>query len=224
MSVKIVISPNEGMFLKDPQSSALGRKILQQSILLINEIGFEAFNFKKLAKRINSTESSVYRYFENKHLLLIYLVSWYWEWVSYLITVNTLNIKDPRQKLRIIINALVSATFENPSVDYINESILHKVVIAEGVKTYYTKKVEAENAKGFFRNYKQLVTLISKVVTEINPEFKYPNAYATNLFEMSNNHIFFAKHLPGFTDIELKERKFDELEKMLNYFADKLLS
>ncbi|PIE49366.1 MAG: TetR family transcriptional regulator [Flavobacteriales bacterium] len=224
MSVKIVISPNEGMFLKDPQSSALGRKILQQSILLINEIGFEAFNFKKLAKRINSTESSVYRYFENKHLLLIYLVSWYWEWVSYLITVNTLNIKDPRQKLRIIINALVSATFENPSVDYINESILHKVVIAEGVKTYYTKEVEAENAKGFFRNYKQLVTLISKVVTEINPEFKYPNAYATNLFEMSNNHIFFAKHLPGFTDIELKERKFDELEKMLNYFADKLLS
>lgn len=132
MSVKILISLNKELYLRNPQDSTLGRKIIQHGILLIDDLGFEAFNFKKLATSINSTESSVYRYFENKHLLLIYLVSWYWEWVSYLIKINTLNVEDPKKKLNIIIHALVSAAIENPSVDYVNESKLHNVVIAEG--------------------------------------------------------------------------------------------
>jgi hypothetical protein len=65
--------------------------------------------------------------------------------------------------------------------------------------------------------------LVSKVVTEINPDFAYPYAFATNLFEMSNNHIYFAKHLPKLTDIEIKNDEVGELEVMLNYFADRLL-
>jgi hypothetical protein len=61
------------------------------------------------------------------------------------------------------------------------------------------------------------------VISEINPDFKYPFALATNLFEMSNNHIYFAKHLPRLTDISIKENDMHEVEKMLNYFVDKLL-
>lgn len=224
MSVKILISLNKELYLRNPQDSTLGRKIIQHGILLIDDLGFEAFNFKKLATSINSTESSVYRYFENKHLLLIYLVSWYWEWVSYLIKINTLNVEDPKKKLNIIIHALVSAAIENPSVDYVNESKLHNVVIAEGLKTYYTKEVTEENSKGFFKNYKQLVALISEVVLEIDPHFKYPHAFATTLFEMSNNHIYYAKHLPRLTDVQVAENEFDEVEKMLIYFAERLLS
>lgn len=224
MSVKILINLNEGLFLRNPQDSNLGRKIIQHSILLIDELGFEAFNFKKLAFQIKSTESSIYRYFENKHLLLIYLVSWYWEWVSYLIKINILNINDSKHKLKIIISALVSAAIENPSVDYVNESKLHDVVISEGMKTYYTKEVKKENSKGFFKNYKELVELISNVVLEIDPEFKYPRAFATTIFEMSNNHIYYAKHLPQLTDIKVEKDKFDEVDKMINYFASELLS
>ena len=224
MSISIQISLNKEMYLRNPQDSVLGRKIIQSSILLIDELGFEAFNFKKLAKEINSTESSIYRYFENKHLLLIFLVSWYWEWVSYQIKINLLNIHNPRQKLKIIINALVSATIESPLVDYVNESKLHDVVIAEGIKTYYTKDVNVENSKGFFENYKQLVELISEVVLEINSDFKYPHTFATTIFEMSNNHIYYAKHIPKLTDITVEENKFDEVEKMLNYFVDRLLA
>ncbi|WP_456377626.1 TetR/AcrR family transcriptional regulator [Lutibacter sp.] len=224
MKVRIQITLNEGLYLRDPQDSNLGRKIIQHSILLINNIGFEAFNFKKLAIEINSTEASIYRYFENKHLLLIYLVSWYWEWVSFLIRINTLNIKDPKQKLKTIINSFVSASTENPLVEYINEDKLHNVVISEGIKTYHTKNVDTENSKGFFENYKQLISLVSEVVLEINPNFKYSHAFATNLFEMSNNHIYFAKHLPRLTDIPIEKNKFTEVENMLNYFTDKLLS
>ena len=222
MGITIKMDLNEGLYLKEPQDSDLGRKIIQQSILLIKELGFEAFTFKKLAAVIGSTEASVYRYFENKHLLLIYLVSWYWEWVSYLIQINTLNISDPLQKLRIIIHSFVSASKENPSVEYVNESVLHDVVIAESMKAYYTKEVDNENAKGFFKNYKNLARVVSEVVSEINPNFKYPFAFATTLFEMSNSHIYFAKHLPRLTEINLKQKE-EEVEEMLNYFADKLL-
>ena len=37
----------------------------------------EEFTFRKLAQKINTTEASVYRYFENKHRLLIYILAWY---------------------------------------------------------------------------------------------------------------------------------------------------
>ena len=77
MSVGIKITLNEGLYLREPQDSLLGRKIIEQSILLIDEIGFESFTFKKLAAAIQSTEASIYRYFVNKHFLLLYLVSWY---------------------------------------------------------------------------------------------------------------------------------------------------
>ncbi|TXD85053.1 TetR/AcrR family transcriptional regulator [Subsaximicrobium wynnwilliamsii] len=223
MSVEIKISLNEGVYLKDPQDSRLGRNIIKHGILLIEELGFEAFNFKKLAKEIGSTEASVYRYFENKHALLIYLVSWYWQWVSYLIKINTLNLDDPKKKLKIIINSFVSASVENPSTEYIDENKLHSVVIAEGTKAYRTKGVDDENGKGFFKNYKQLIAMVAAVILEINPTFEYPHAMASNLFEMSNDHIYFAKHLPRLTDIKLSENTYPEVEEMLNYFASKLL-
>ena len=224
MSVAIRITLNEGLYLKDPQDSDLGRKIIKHSILMLDELGFEAFTFKKLAKEIESTEASVYRYFENKHILLIYLVSWYWEWVSYLIEINTMNIGDPREKLKIIIRSFVSASKENPAISFVNESTLHDVVISEGMKAYHTKSVDEENAKGYFKNYKELATQVSQVITEIDSSFKYPFAFATNLFEMSNNHIYFAKHLPTLTDISGKENTLIEVENMLNYFADRLLN
>ena len=217
------MSLNNGLYLKEPQHSKLGRNIIQNSILLIDEFGFESFTFKKLAEKIKSTEASIYRYFENKHLLLLFLVNWYWEWVSYLIYFNTINIDDSRKKLRIIIHSFVSASKDNPSVDYVNESILHNIVISEGGKAYHTKNVDDENSKGFFSSYKKLATTVSQVISEVNPNFKYPFTLATNLFEMSNNHIYFAKHLPRLTDISVKEDDVEEVEKMLNYFVDRLL-
>lgn len=223
MSVEIKIALNEGLYLKEPQDSKLGRKIIQYSIILIDEFGFEAFTFKKLAEKINSTEASIYRYFENKHILLIFLVNWYWEWVNYLIKINITNVDDPQKKLKIIIHSFVSASQENPTVDYVNESKLHNIVIAEGGKAYHTKDVDNENSKGFFTSYKELANTVSQVIIEIRSDFKYPYALATNLFEMSNNHIYFARHLPRLTDITVVKDDVKEVENMLNYFADKLL-
>ncbi|MDZ7650788.1 MAG: TetR/AcrR family transcriptional regulator [Cytophagales bacterium] len=76
---------NSHLYLRDPQHTLLGQKIIQQSVEMIDRLGFEQFTFKKLAEEINSTEASVYRYFENKHRLLLYLIGWYWNWIEYCI-------------------------------------------------------------------------------------------------------------------------------------------
>lgn len=223
MAVGIKISLSDRLYLRDPQETSLGKKIIYHSILLIDEIGFEAFNFKKLAQRMESTEASVYRYFLNKHMLLLYLVSWFWEWVSYLIDVNTMNIEDPVRRLRIIIETLVSASRENPSINYVNESVLHRIVISEGSKTYHVKEIDEENQEGLFLNYKTLSEKIANVITEVNPQFPYPHALASNLFEMANNHIYFAQHLPRLTDVKVEGDSFEEVEEMLKFFAFTLL-
>ena len=89
---------SQKLCLRDPNQTELGQKILNHSILLIDELGFEGFTFKKLAKAIGSTEASVYRYFENKHKLLVYLVAWYWAWLDYTIDYQIHNIEDPRRR------------------------------------------------------------------------------------------------------------------------------
>lgn len=222
--LEIKFDINKSMFVRDPQETDLGKKILEHSILMIDEIGFEAFTFRKLAKRIGSAEKSIYRYFDNKHYLLLFLTSWYWEWVRYLIYINIKNITDPNKKLEIAISNLVKATSENPMTPYINESVLHKVVIKEGGKAYHIKEIDEENKAGLFLSYKTLVSLVGDIIIEINPDFKYCRSLASNLFEMSNNQIYFAEHLPKLTSLKHTKRQNDDLIEMLNLFTKKLLA
>ena len=224
MAVGIKIILNDRLYQRDPQKTDLGQRIIRHSILLIDEIGFERFTFKKLATQMQSTEASVYRYFENKHKLLLYLVSWYWEWVSYLIDFNTHNIEDPRRRLQIILETFVLASQENPAIEYVNESVLHQIVIAEGTKAYHTKAVDQENRDGFFMNYKRLSAKVAAVIREIDPNFPYPNAMASSLFEMANNQIYFAQHLPRLTDVSVESDDFTQVEKMIEFFAFRMLN
>ena len=157
-------------------------------------------------------------------MLLLYLVSWYWEWVSYLIDFNTMNVDNPSRRLRIIIETLVTASKENPSIEYVNESVLHRIIIAEGSKAYHIKDVDQENKEGLFLNYKMLSEKVAQAIADIDPKFPYPHALASTLFEMTNNHIYFAQHLPRLTDVRVVEDNYDEVVKMLEYFAFNLLN
>lgn len=220
MPVLIQMDLNDKLYLRDPQQTKLGKRIIQFSIVLIDEIGFESFTFKKLAERIDSTEASVYRYFENKHKLLVYLVSWYWEWVKFQIDFNTMNMTDPKRRLEKILHVIVESSKENPIIEHIDEQILHRIVIAEGTKAYHTKDVDDENQKGFFLTYKSLCKKIAGVIIEINPKFSYPRALATTLLEMANQNIYFAEHLPALTDITVNDqRDLDEVFNLLRDFS-----
>ncbi|MCB0596196.1 MAG: TetR/AcrR family transcriptional regulator [Lewinellaceae bacterium] len=224
MAITIQMKLNERLYLRDPQDTKLGRKIIQHSILLIDEIGFEAFTFKKLADQIGSTEASVYRYFENKHLLLVYLLCWYWEWMKFRIEYNTMNIVDPKRKLRIAISSIVDTTRRNTSIEFVDEDVLHRIVVAEATKAYHTKEVEKENKHGFFVTYKALAKKISTIIREIDPDYIYPRALAITLLEMANNHIYFALHLPSLTDVTIEKGDLSQVEKLLEDFAFGLLN
>lgn len=223
MILGIKFDMNKSLCCRDPQDTELGKKILKHSILLLDRIGLEAFTFKKLAQEIGSAEKSIYRYFENKHMLLLFLTSWYWEWVHYLIKINLKNINDPKRKLEIAIENIVLATSENSSNEYINENVLHRVVINEGAKSYHTYAVDDENKVGLFLSYKSVVTTVAEILTEIKPKFPYASSLASNLFEMANNQIYFAEHLPKITSLSNKKGKEKELIKMLTFFGMKIL-
>ena len=48
-TVKIDI--NDKIYVKDPQSSDLGKRIIEQGINMIFEMGFDKFTFKKLGDK-----------------------------------------------------------------------------------------------------------------------------------------------------------------------------
>ena len=107
------IKVNDKTYLKDPETSDLGKRIVEHSIILINEIGFESFTFRKLGLKINSNESSIYRYFENKHKLLLYLTSWYWAWIEYQIVFETYSIENNVKKSEKVIEIISKKFFPN---------------------------------------------------------------------------------------------------------------
>lgn len=100
MKLEVQIKMNASLYLRDPEQSELGKNIIKFSIELIHKQGFEAFTFKKLAEAIGTTEAGVYRYFENKHKLLVYIISWYWGWLEFQIGYQTKNVTNPVSKLK----------------------------------------------------------------------------------------------------------------------------
>jgi AcrR family transcriptional regulator len=146
----ITISVNNKLYVKNPETSDLGKKIIEQSILLIDEIGFENFTFKKLGEKINSNESSIYRYFESKHKLMLYLSSWYWGWMEYKLVFATNNLANPMEKLIKAIAIVTEKVEDDSNTLHINESILNKIIIQEFTKTLLTKEVDEENKEGFY--------------------------------------------------------------------------
>ncbi|MFT5254666.1 MAG: AcrR family transcriptional regulator, partial [Flavobacteriales bacterium] len=165
------ITINDKLFVKDPETSELGKKIIKHSILLIDEIGFEHFTFKKLGSRIGSNESSLYRYFENKHKLMIYLSSWYWSWIEYKLVFATTNVTDPLDKLRKAITIVTEKIDDDLSTVHINESVLNKIIIVEFSKTLHSKEIDEDNKEGFFLVYKRIINRIVEIVNEVNPDY-----------------------------------------------------
>lgn len=201
LAKKIRIHVSGKIFLRDPDSSPLGRNIIKYGILLIDEMGFESFNFRKLAKKIDSTEASIYRYFENKHTLLIYLLSWYWNWLEYRLVFATNNIASGEEKMRIAISILSSpVSQEDPELAHINEIALHRIIIAESAKAYLTKGVDKENKEGYFSSYKSLCMRIVEFVKQINSSYPYPASLVSTVMEGAHHQKYFSQHLPSLSD------------------------
>jgi len=198
------IAVPDKIYIKDPESSALGKRIIEQSILLIHDIGFDSFTFKKLGAKIGSNESSIYRYYESKHKLLLYLTSWYWAWIEYQLVFATHNISDSKLQLEKAIEIVTRSIKEDSAFSHINEVILNKIIINEYSKSYLTKEVDDENKEGYFVIYKRLVTRIRDMILEISPEYEFASSLASTIIEGALHQHFLKEHFQSITDCNTK--------------------
>jgi len=200
MELQVQIKMNEKLYLRNPEQSVLGKKILFHSIRLIHKSGFESFTFKKLAENIGTTEAGIYRYFENKHRLLIYITAWYWSWLEIRLAVAINPINDPVVKLKKVIKLLASTVVDDDSFSYVNESILHQIIITEGSKVYLTRRVSQDNKDQLFKPYKDLCGKIGDIILECNPKYKFPKSLSSTIIEIAHFQNFFMNNLPSLTD------------------------
>ena len=201
-------------YCKDPESSVLGKKIIENSIQLIDEIGFDSFTFRKLGSRIGSNESSIYRYFENKHKLLLYLSAWYWSWIEYKLVFETHNISDGIERLSKAIEVVTREVKQDSSFSHIDEVVLNRIIINENSKSYLTKEVDNENKEGYFSVYKRLASRIKEMILEVNPTYPYASSLASTVMESGLHQHFLKDHFPTLTDCDHEKTPFDFLKNL----------
>ena len=169
-------------------------------VIYINNFIINEFTFKKLGDLIGSNESSIYRYFENKHKLLVYLSSWYWSWMEYRLVFATNNIFDSFEKLKKAITIVTEKIEDDFKTEYINESILNKIIITEFTKTLYNKEVDNENKEGFFLIYKRVINRLVTMIHEVDPNYIFTKSLASNIVEGALHQHFLKNHLKTITD------------------------
>jgi len=194
------ISVPDKIYIKDPETSDLGKRIIENSILLIYEIGFESFTFKKLGNKIGSNESSIYRYFESKHKILLYLSSWYWAWLEYQLVIETFSLSDKNEKLDKAITILTRTVEEDTNFSHINETLLYRIIVNESSKSFLTKEVDKDNKDGYFEIYKRLISRLEVMIKDVNPTYEYPLSLASTILEGGLHQHFLNEHFPSITN------------------------
>ena len=191
---------NPHLFVRDPESSELGKNIIAHGIRMIHEMGLEEFTFKKLAQDIGTTEASIYRYFENKHRLLTYITTWFWTWLEYQLVFHTNNVKIPEKKIQTVLR-LLTFELEDPfTLEHIDRNRLHRIVIEDGDKSYLTKHVDEDNKAKIFKPYKDLCHRIAEIFLEYKSDFPFPHSLASTLIQTAHHQFYYRDHLPALTD------------------------
>ncbi len=205
MEFQVKFDINYRIYLRNPESSEVGKLMVKKSIDLIYELGFEHFTFKKLALEINSTEATIYRYFENKHRLLLYILNWYWSYMEFLLTIKLENVSNKKDRLRIIVHLLTHDLGESQNQFDYNKRFLNQIVISESSKTYLVKEIAEINKNESFKPYKDLCSKIATVISDYNSQYQFPRSLSTTLIETSHHQQFFSVNLPKLTDIKSKK-------------------
>ncbi len=201
MDFQVSFNVNEKLFVKDPDNTDLGRQIVKNAIDLIYTLGFEQFTFKKLAIEIQTTEATIYRYFENKHKLLLYILNWYWSYMEFLVMFKLQNLDNSETKLIAVIDLLTSDLPDTAGKFDYNKKFLNQIVISESSKAYLVKDISEINKDEVFKPFKDLCAKIADLITEYNPNYLYPRSLSTTLIEASHQQQFFSENLPKLTDI-----------------------
>lgn len=205
LAIRIEVHPD--LYTRNPDNSTLGKSIITNSIELIHELGFESFTIKKLSTKIGSPESSIYRYFESKQMILLYLIYWYWSWIEHRLVFSTHNVESPIAKLEKAIKILTESIEKDSSFSHVNEILLDRIIMTEAVKAYFIKRKNNKTEQNHFSVYQRVVERVSQMVLEINSTFKYPHMLISTIIEGAHQQRFFAENIPSLTDIN-KEKDY----------------
>lgn len=204
----------ESLYLKNPRETAVGISLLEHAATMIASQGIDSFTFRKLSAEAGCTEATVYRYFENKHQLLLYILNIYWGWLEYQLVFDTHNLTDPAEKLKRTISLLADPGFDFMS----NKTFARHVIqtaINEGVKVHITRHLKEEIRNGAMSGYFNLVNRISIFVSEHDGHYPYPTALATGLIDASLQQLFYQKHIRGISEAADDNKITDFLIRMI---------
>ncbi|HEY0978299.1 MAG TPA: TetR/AcrR family transcriptional regulator [Flavobacteriales bacterium] len=218
---RYLIEPAAGLALRDT-GSPMGTRILAEGLVLMNEIGLEAFTFKKLAERIGCTEVTVYHYFANKQRLLQYYFQGYWLWLATHCKQEGRALKDPKARLHGDIRALCGLWPADALAAQFDPADLRQLVINEGSKSFMHKNVDSDNKLKLFQPYKDLCAHVASELKVCAPRMRSSHSFATTLVEMAHSLEFAMYHLPALTELSVKkERK--QLADFLIDMSDRYL-
>ncbi|OYU83952.1 MAG: TetR family transcriptional regulator [Flavobacterium sp. BFFFF2] len=181
LEVQMKVHP--GLYVKDPETSTLGKKIIEHGLLLFDEVGYEAFTFKKLGERIASNESSVYRYFESKSHLLYYYSHRYWLWLEYRLVFSTTNISDPLLKLEKAIQLLIEPIQDDLQTAHLDEQLLHKIIVSEFGRIQPSRHAAIEASLIRPEAFNRIKQRLCAILQQVNPSYLYPLPLANTLIE-----------------------------------------
>lgn len=211
-NIEMVYASIAHFALKDPRQTKLGRNIIEHGIEMIAEVGFEEMTFKKLGKVIGSPEASLYRYFENKHKFLLYVMALYWG----MIDLHCKEIIRSEVKLEEKVSRILDILCIPPDIPinghFIKAEFINTIVIGESVKTFMTKHVDDDNHHGAFVTLKSTTAHIAGILSEYSPTYPFPKALASTIIEMSLYQRYFSEHLPSMTDIGKHDTIVEDLK------------
>jgi AcrR family transcriptional regulator len=210
--VRIVVDSR--LYLRDPQETELGRRLLSDAVEMLNELGLESFTFSKLARSCNSTEASMYRYFHNKHELLGYLVAWYWAWLDYKVSFKTNNITQSNARLELMLQVLAGNSDTSAMTPWMNEKLLQRLVVSEWGKLQLTGEHTAASA---YTHQEIFTKRIADFIHAANPHYPYPRALAGLLIQQAHQQRWYAEHFPQFTEVRLNDSANKSLTGLLGH-------
>ena len=91
-------------------------EILDKTLELINEVGYENFTMRKLANKLNMTATPIYQYYKNKDELYLAALTQGFETLCNVAEKARDEGKDPMERLRFVIRDVILFGLEHPGV------------------------------------------------------------------------------------------------------------
>lgn len=194
---------NEKIYLSDPTSSDLGKRILKHGSKIICQEGLDSFNFKKLSKEISSTEAAIYRYFENKNKLLLFYFSWYWKWIEYNMVFRTQNLATPEERMQVVLEILTNPPQVKNYFEYIDGAHVFELMGKDGIRVLLSAP-QTDDEKDMVRSFRSVCERFAQVIEGCDKGYKYPVQLAATILITSHmNKTLLPTVLDNMKDNEL---------------------